>query len=634
MKYNIKAISLLCLIFVLFSCSDFLDQIPEEKLNEEILFDTREDAIRILTHAYSFTPHTVEYAGDCTPGNAADDIDVVWDGYGAYNKDIGLYSANSNIFNRFAAYYEGIRYCMYFNSRIDECKDPKIEEKHRNWWKGEADFLQAWYYFILMTQYGPIPVLDRIYNSSEIESMVETGYRRPSMAEVAHHIDSLLVSAEEKLDLIYLDSDLERASRANKVAASAFRAKLWLYMASPLYNGMKHPVTNKDYTHLAPKDHEGNILIDTEYDPSRWAKALELAEHAIEVADNGKRKLTADKNGYTSYWKTFAPIRSGDAPIEALHYAQTQNIGGVRKASLPLSWTGYSGFTTFIEHANEYFMANGLMPEDDEEYEVIKKIDDFFEYEEAGHKFRVPKKYTKRDTRFYVNVLFPGQYSYAVLGNEEESTSTRWAYNTSSDFTDYVWFRPWYGGPDGYTNRIGRNFTPNGFTVAKWISKTDNISGQGDYGYSIFRLAELYLIHAEAAIENDIAKGIDPATDPEVFKYWDKVRERVQLPTVRDAYEKAGITLDGKKLRELIHRERRIELAFEGQRYYDNRRWLDAEREGGPKHGFDIYKSEDKGFWNENYVFETRVFSEKMYFMPILQVERDKNKLLTQNVGW
>ena len=77
-----------------------------------------------------------------------------------------------------------------------------------------------------------------------------------------------------------------------------------------------------------------------------------------------------------------------------------------------------------------------------------------------------------------------------------------------------------------------------------------------------------------------------------------------------------------------------VELAFEGHRYFDNRRWMIADREGGAKHGFDIYKNEDAGFWNENYSFETRAWNERMYFLPIAQSEVDKNPRLNNNYGW
>ncbi|KAA6300299.1 MAG: hypothetical protein EZS26_003559 [Candidatus Ordinivivax streblomastigis] len=106
------------------------------------------------------------------------------------------------------------------------------------------------------------------------------------------------------------------------------------------------------------------------------------------------------------------------------------------------------------------------------------------------------------------------------------------------------------------------------------------------------------------------------------------------MPRVRDAYTKAGIALTSEKLHQLIRREREIELAFEGHRYFDNRRWLIAKREGGSKHGMDVFKTEGEDFWNESYVFEERYWDNKMYFLPIPQTELDKNPALTQNIGW
>jgi hypothetical protein len=276
-------------------------------------------------------------------------------------------------------------------------------------------------------------------------------------------------------------------------------------------------------------------------------------------------------------------------------------------------------------------MANGLMPEDDDAY---RSVSGFQTYTKDGKTIRLYSKYAKRDPRFYTNILFPGQYSYAVLGNETESYDTRWAYNTTSNWTDYIWYRPFFDGPDGYASKTGRDFTTTGFLSIKFVGKTDNKSSKGDYAINVFRYAELLLNYTEAAFEYYANAGGNPASQNEVFKYWDELRERVQIPDVRTAYADAGISLTTTKLRELVRRERSIEMAFEGQRYFDNRRWLIAEREGGAKHGMDVYKTEGEGFWNENYVFEERFWHDKMYFMPIPQSEIDKNPKLTQNALW
>jgi hypothetical protein len=163
---------------------------------------------------------------------------------------------------------------------------------------------------------------------------------------------------------------------------------------------------------------------------------------------------------------------------------------------------------------------------------------------------------------------------------------------------------------------------------------TGSKSNQGDNGISIFRYTELLLNYIEAATEYAIAKGQDPFTTyPKIQQYWDQIRNRIGIPSVVDAYQKAGIAITPAKARELVHRERNIELAFEGHRYFDNRRWLEAEKEGGPKHGFNIQK-DGNDFWDPTYVFETRYWDLKMYFNAIPQVELNKNIGLTQNPRW
>jgi hypothetical protein len=110
------------------------------------------------------------------------------------------------------------------------------------------------------------------------------------------------------------------------------------------------------------------------------------------------------------------------------------------------------------------------------------------------------------------------------------------------------------------------------------------------------------------------------------------VRNRAGIPGVRQAYAAIGVTLNNAKLRELIRRERRIEFTNEGHRYFDNRRWLDAEREGGAKQGFDIYSDAPDFYIVTD--FETRYWDDKMYFQPIPQSEINKNRALTQNPGY
>ena len=93
-------------------------------------------------------------------------------------------------------------------------------------------------------------------------------------------------------------------------------------------------------------------------------------------------------------------------------------------------------------------------------------------------------------------------------------------------------------------------------------------------------------------------------------------------------------------MRELIRKERRVELAFEGQRYFDTRTWMIAEEtDGGQMWGMNTsavcpnVSTTPEDFWKRT-AFETRIFTSKHYLYPFSQRELDRNKLLTQNYGW
>jgi hypothetical protein len=619
------------MVVSLFSCNKYLDQVPSEKLNEAVLFNSKDDVVKVLTQIYAYYPHPVQFMD--APGLAADECDLIWSNYSPYVKDIGGYSPGNAIYNNWAGLDNVIRSSQYFLARIDECKDEKLTEQERTWWKGEAEFLQGYYYYLLLQQYGPVPLVKKVYTGAELDASMNAGIPRSSVTAVVSYIDSLCVSASKKLDVTYSIPD--RAGRANATAALFLRTRLALYAASPLYNGLTNPVTLKKYTELTVKDDKGVELLNPTFDGAKWQKARDLAKEAITLAATGGYGLYMGTAvapvitpGLEAYKKIFTYTRGGEPSVECIFYKQNQSSLQFMQHCMPISWSWYSGICPTLEHVNEYFTAKGLLPEDDSQW---TNATGFYTYSSGGFAIKIYNKFRNRDPRFYANILFPGQYNYAMMEGGKEVINSKWA-NNATDAKN--WFRPYYDGQDGFKSKTGRDYSINGFQAIKWTARNVTGTALGDYGVPIFRYTELLMDFVEAAFENDVVKGIDPLTDTELFDAWDKIRDRVKLPRVKDAYATAVITLTVPKLRELIHRERRVELAFEGHRYFDNRRWLDAEREGGDKHGMDINKTDAGGFWNENYVFETRYWNNKMYFMPILQSEIDKNKRLTQNPMW
>ncbi len=631
MKNKIIYIGVLGLLLLATACSDYLNQVPEEKLNEANLFTSKDDVVKVLTQIYAAYNSPIDFYTNY-PGNAADEVDYNWSNYDPSTKDLGTFSASSPIYNQWSNYFNAIRTSVYFTNRIGECKDEKLTEQERTWWTGEAYFLEAYYYFLLFQEYGPVPIIDKVYlPGNDLSQSMAKGIARPSVDVFVHHVDSLLVKASTLLDVTYTIPD--RCGRANASAALFLRSRLSLYAASPLYNGMANPVTGKSYAGiLMIKDNKGKDLLDKTFAIEKWKNAMTYAQDAIKLANSGGYDIyMGDGKNYTpgmsAYKRLFSYPRGGEPSIETIFYKQNFDSSVGIQLALPISWSGYSGICPTMEDVNEYFMADGLLPEDDSDYQ---NATGFYNYSQDGFNIRLYNKFRKRDPRFYTNILFPEQYSYAMVTGTQESFSHKWAGDTNNDLE---YFRPYADSQDGFNKKTGRDYCDTGFLSIKWIAPTITKTNHGDFAVSIFRYTELLLNLTESAFEYDVASGIDPLNDPNVFDPWNKIRDRVGLPHVKDAYAAAGISLTTAKLRELIHRERRVELAMEGHRYFDNRRWLDAEREGGAKHGFNIMKNSDSGFWQET-VFETRYWNNKMYFMPIPQWELNRDPALTQNPGW
>jgi hypothetical protein len=140
----------------------------------------------------------------------------------------------------------------------------------------------------------------------------------------------------------------------------------------------------------------------------------------------------------------------------------------------------------------------------------------------------------------------------------------------------------------------------------------------------VHRLAEFYLLYAEALNE------VNP-NDTKILEYVDKVRERAGIPKLADI--KPEIRGNQVAQREAIRREMRVELATEGQRYFDVRRWMVAEtdgyKQGGPIYGMNMNGNE-ANFYQRSLI-ENRVFTKAMYLYPIPLAQIQNSNLLVQN---
>jgi hypothetical protein len=217
--------------------------------------------------------------------------------------------------------------------------------------------------------------------------------------------------------------------------------------------------------------------------------------------------------------------------------------------------------------------------------------------------YNADKPFENRDPRLGMTILYSGAKFNGRFFNTLDLTS-----------------------PDFYQSASAPK---SGYNVLKYTTIVpEALLNNGDVNVMVIRLAEVLLTYAEAAIEAGQITA-------EVYDAIDMVRTRAKMPVVdRTVYSSQA------KLRELVRRERRVELAFEGLRYWDIKRWdIGAQALNGPVYGSRLGTvNGETGVvtWNDKRIkVEDRVFqAARKYLLPIPQAELDANANVKQNAGY
>ncbi|MDR1369490.1 MAG: RagB/SusD family nutrient uptake outer membrane protein [Dysgonamonadaceae bacterium] len=196
------------------------------------------------------------------------------------------------------------------------------------------------------------------------------------------------------------------------------------------------------------------------------------------------------------------------------------------------------------------------------------------------------------------------------------------------------------GGPDKpNTNGIQ---TRTGYYMRKFMGKFEESTSYSaqKHGFHLIRLAEIYLIYAEALNEigpdaNTIAGTTSNRS--EILTYLREIRKRAGITAGTESGQ-YGISnsLNQNELRKCIRNERRIELAFEEHRFFDIRRWnIASETLNKPVTGVKITKNADNSFtYEEIEVAAKSNYQDYMNLFPVPAEELYGNVLMTQNPGW
>ena len=614
------------------SCSDYLDVVPDNIAVIEDAFKTRDNAERFLGTLYGYMPDFSEFQNDNPALYGGDEIvmhtfrAVNWQSHklktGSQNISSPLcgYWGSPSVKNLFVA----LRDCNIFLENLDKPFDLEEDEKIR--WIAEAKFLKAYYHFWLMRMYGPIPIIKKNIEVSEGPEAVKAG--RQPMDEVTAYIVQLLDEAIKDLPQVIEDEQAE-LGRITKSIAAGIKARALVMVASPLFNG------NPDYNGFT--NAEGKEMIGTQYDVKKWEDAVLACKQAID---------TAEANGHELYLFDDAPRGWSDTTIRRLSIrgavterwndeiiwgASNSLVSSLQTESQAridpdltseTNWSVNSTWAPPLHIAELFYSENGVPIDEDKNYDYANR----YKVKKATEAdlYRIEPDYEtailhfNREPRFYASIGFDGgKWIGHGVRNDEAMHHMEGK-------------RGQRGGS------IGNSGSITGY-VAKKLVYYRNIQNtrraqytKRDYPFPVLRLADLYLLYAEALNET--------GRTAEAIPWIDRVRARAGLRGVTESWSRFSKepakpnTQEG--LREIIHHERMIELVFEGHRFWDIRRWKRAtDFFNRNLEGWNRTGTTTEDFYNVQGLLQMK-FQQRDYLWPISERDFIRNNKLIQNPGW
>ncbi|TKG96637.1 RagB/SusD family nutrient uptake outer membrane protein [Puteibacter caeruleilacunae] len=628
-----RILHILTVIVVLFgsqSCNEYLDVVPDDIATIDIAFNSRANAEKYLFTLYSYMP---QHASLSNPGICAGD--ECWANDVAGKNWAGLKIAKGNqgivnpLLNYWASYkmFIALRDCNIFLENIDSPKD--LEPYERDRWISEVKFLQAYYHFWLLRMYGPVPIVDENVDVSSTVDAVRLP--RETVDEVVNHIVALLDEAMPNLPPV-IQNKADELGRITQPIAAAVKARVLVTAASPLFNG------NSNYPGFVTDD--GAEYINSTFDAEKWVKAKEACKVAIDLAHAGGHSLFQypgsalyNLSDTTILKMSIRGAVSEKWNEEVIWGSSLSRSGWLQNASLPR--LDPSVKAEVVERVNSYwsptlrmaelfYSNNGVPIESDKTYDYSSR----YELGQApeDHAFYVKPGYTtvnlhfNREARFYASLAFDGNIMYGHgRFNDKKGNKDPWVVKAKKGQT---------------AARINTyQYSVTGYWPKKLVHEDDVLGSNYTrevYPWPVFRLSDLYLLYAETLNEVD---------GPEASYEWiDKVRDRAGLEGVKTSWTNyaknpaEATTKDG--MRKIIHQERLIELAFEGQRFWDLRRWLEAsDYMNNDIRGWDTEQKDAEAYYRIKKIDELE-FKQRDYLWPISERDLIVNPALDQNPGW
>ena len=491
--------------------------------------------------------------------------------------------------------YQAIRHCNVALENISKATfDPTLIDgvTLKDRMLGEVHFLRAYFYFRLTNYYGGVPIIKNVYGLNDSFKIAQSSY-----ADCINFVISDLDSAASMLPVVQSgDND----GRATKGAALSLKSRVLLYAASDLHNPEKNGSVTSGFSHP-------ELLGYTDGDAaSRWKAAQDAAKVVIDMGVYSlyKPNPASAEEATQNYSDLFTSTKSVEDIF--VKYSSASTGGGYNGWGIaPNGWYGNGGVGALNDLVDAYNMADG------------SKF-------ERSNPAEAAQPYKNRDPRFYATVLFEGNkyrqrppdlVAYDPIGAGQFGTWETWSNGAMV---------PVYGLDT--RNSIANSWNGNecGATMLKFLNKSVDIQkGYQDLTLRWIRYAEILLNYAEASIEL--------GQEDEGKIYLNMIRKRAFMP---------DISTTGSALMADYRNERRIEMVYEDQRFFDVRRWMIGPAAYHDVHGVQIVYKLNPDHTTATIPTVTPIvirpgkWDNKAYFFPITRSELNKNDKLIELPGY
>ncbi len=636
----LKYIGLAALCLTVNGCEDFLDNAPDDQLTLEMVFNDKTRTEDWLANIYTGIPDPympmVKNIGYDTVGDDTSPSQgwLPWWGGTLLNYRVGNWFTdsgwNASFWNKLPQKIRSA-YILIHNAHSNPTQG--VTDEDIETMKNECRFLIVYYYWLLTEAYGSVPYYEDMVPVDAPQNVLMRGQR--SFDETVNWIDSELLDLSKKLPAKRVESIF---GRATSIACLAVRARVMLFAASPLVNG------NQMYKDIV--NYDGKERFNTTYDATKWTRATDACKDLIDAAHTAGHALYYEYNddGSIDPFMSMANLfmrKTSEGNKEILFARPDCNYSEYEGHATPRGCGGNGGLGVTQALVDAFFMKNGLSPILGYNPDGSPIINAASGYTEKGFstepeirktKWTVCRRsdsdlrtgqitesntfnmYSNREPRFYLTVIYNGQWYWT------EKRTTRFMKGE------------WDGGET-------HDAPQNGYLLRKRVSlEQNNRNGIHPYRPGIlFRLGEAYLNYAEALNESNPGH-------PDILKYLNLIRERAGIPQYGNGNGMIPAPTSQDEVRELIRKERRVELCCEGGlRYNDIRRWmLGEELLNGPDSGMnflgnvytDDVNNKDAYFKRTPDNNLVRSYMKKQYWFPVHQSEIDKDPTLVQAPFW